>query len=104
MSRHLHHAAQINLDRVKQVTFSQVCSPTPLFMNEIVTDWELRTQDAAKVGGHTLHVMRLKGDAGAVILSIMLQYDTSKGPGMYHDGSVAAFEGVMQKYGAEWNL
>jgi hypothetical protein len=61
-------------------------------------------QDPAKIGGHTLHVMRLKGEGGAIVASIMLQYDTSKGPGNYFPGSVEAFEAMMSKYGAVKDL
>jgi hypothetical protein len=56
-------------------------------------------QETAKAGGHTLHVIRLKGQDDAVLLSLMLQYDPAKGPGNYFDGSIKAFETVMGKYG-----
>uniref|UniRef100_A0A7S0VV11 Uncharacterized protein n=1 Tax=Hemiselmis tepida TaxID=464990 RepID=A0A7S0VV11_9CRYP len=69
----------INLAKVESVAFSQ---------------------DAAKVGGHTLHVMRIKGPDG-LMLSIMLQYDVTRGPGEYFEGSVEAFERTMSKYGPE---
>ena len=48
--------------------------------------------------------MRLKGEGGTIVASIMLQYDTSKGPGNYFPGSVEAFEAMMSKYGAVSDL
>mmetsp|Transcript_53091 Transcript_53091/g.125411 ORF Transcript_53091/g.125411 Transcript_53091/m.125411 type:complete len:213 (+) Transcript_53091:38-676(+) len=73
----------INVDKAKTVAFSQ---------------------DPAKVGGHTLHVMRVKDEAGAIMMSIMLQYDPAKGPGNYFEGAEAAFKAVMDKYGPEHTL
>ena len=51
----------INLDKAKSLTWSQ---------------------EPANVGGHTLHVMRVKDADGAIMLSCMLQYDPAKGAGL----------------------
>jgi hypothetical protein len=61
-------------------------------------------QEAAKIGGHDLHVMRIKDSSDGILLSCMLQYDPAKGPGTYFDGAVAKFESVRSKWGDEVSL
>mmetsp|Transcript_32843 Transcript_32843/g.74868 ORF Transcript_32843/g.74868 Transcript_32843/m.74868 type:complete len:208 (-) Transcript_32843:331-954(-) len=70
----------INMDKAKSVVWSQ---------------------EPAKVGGHMLHVMRVKDEAGAIMLSCMLQYDPAQGAGNYFPGKIAAFERVMGKFNSE---
>lgn len=58
----------------------------------------------AKIGGHDLHVIRLLDQEGTILLSCLLQYDPSQGPGHYLYGAVDSFNHLVQKYGPSFTL
>lgn len=55
--------------------------------------------EKAKIGDHDLHVMRFMGEDDALMLSCLLMYDPSKGPGNYLFGSVQRFQNIIATYG-----
>lgn len=63
--------------------------------------------EPAKIGGHKLYVIRLHGEAQEeggkeeLLLSTMLMYDPSKGPGNYLFGAVDKFNAIVDKYGGD---
>lgn len=62
------------------------------------------SDEPAKVGGHTLHVMRFCDEGGKPVLSVMLMWAPNEGPGVYLYGAVDAFGELRDKYGAEWSV
>lgn len=60
--------------------------------------------EKAKIGGHDLHVIRLKDADNALILSCLLMWDPSRGQGKYLAGAVDAFESLRAKYGDEFHV
>lgn len=60
--------------------------------------------EKAKVGGHDLHVIRLLDAGGAPLLSCLLMWDPSQGPGHYLHGAVPEFQRLRDKYGERFDL
>lgn len=61
-------------------------------------------KEPAKIGGHDLFVVRFKDSDGGLVLSCLLMWDPSVGPGNYLHGAVDAFNGLLEKYGAEFSV
>lgn len=64
--------------------------------------------EKAKIGSHDLHVIRFlnceegeekAGDRSHIILSVLLMYDPSQGPGHYLHGAVDAFKKLRDQFG-----
>lgn len=62
------------------------------------------TKEKAKMGDHDLYVMRLRKSDGGIVLSCLLMWDPSRGPGNYLHGAVNAFEALKQKYGESFSV
>lgn len=60
--------------------------------------------EKAKVGPHQIHVVRFLSDKDDIILSAMLMWDPSQGPGNYLQGAVEEFEKMKQKYGERFQV
>lgn len=61
-------------------------------------------KEKAKMGGHDLYVIRLKNEKDGIILSCLLMWDPSQGPGTYMHGAVSEFKRLEEKYGASFEL
>lgn len=57
------------------------------------------SEQKAKIGDHQLYVVRFKADKGALMLSCLLQYDPSVGPGNYLYGAIDGFRALRQHFG-----
>jgi hypothetical protein len=57
------------------------------------------SEEAAKVGGHALYVVRFLGEGAAPVLSVMLMWAPNEGPGVYLHGAVEAFRKLREQYG-----
>lgn len=57
--------------------------------------------EAAKMGGHDLHVIRFLDCDKKPVLSCLLMWDPSQGPGQYLHGAVEAFTNLRQEVGDE---
>lgn len=57
------------------------------------------SEQKAKIGDHQLYVVRFKADEGALMLSCLLQYDPSVGPGNYLYGAIDGFRALRQRFG-----
>lgn len=62
------------------------------------------SDEPAKIGGHTLHVMRFLDEGGKPVLSVMLMWAPNEGPGNYLYGAVEEFGKLREQYGAEWSV
>lgn len=60
--------------------------------------------EKAKIGHHDLHVIRILDMHDTILLSCLLQYDPSQGPGHYLHGAVDAFNALKEKYGPRFSL
>ena len=60
--------------------------------------------EKAKMGGHDLHVIRFRDERDDLVLSMLLQYDPSRGPGNYLAGAVDAFNALRDKLGSSVTL
>lgn len=59
------------------------------------------SDEPAKVGGHTLHVVRFVDEEAKIMLSVLLMWAPNEGPGNYLFGAVDEFNKLREKYGAE---
>lgn len=57
------------------------------------------SEQKAKIGDHQLYVVRFKADEGALMLSCLLQYDPSVGPGNYLYGAIDGFRALKERFG-----
>lgn len=57
------------------------------------------SEQKAKIGDHKLYAVRFKDDGDSIMLSCILQYDPSKGPGNYLFGAVDAFKALKDRFG-----
>lgn len=60
--------------------------------------------DKAKIGDHDIHAVRLLSSDGTIVLSCILQFDPSRGPGNYLFGAVDAFNALRSRYGSQVNV
>ena len=60
--------------------------------------------EKAKVGAHDIHVIRFLSENDDIILSCMLMWDPSQGPGNYLQGAIEEFEKLKQKYGERFQV
>jgi len=59
------------------------------------------SKENAKLGEFSLYVIRFKDENGSNLLSCLLQYDPSKGPGNYLDMAVNRFDALIARYGTQ---
>lgn len=62
------------------------------------------SNEKAKIGGHDLHVIRFLDQQHKPLLSVMLMFDPTKGPGYYLHGAETSFRALSEKYGGELNF
>lgn len=62
------------------------------------------SKESAKIGGHDLYVIRLKNADGGIVLSCLLMWDPSRGPGEYIHGAIDAFERLRAQYGDAFSV
>lgn len=62
------------------------------------------TTEKAKMGDHQLHVIRLLGEKDKIVLSMLLQWDPSVGPGNYLHGAEATFEKLQNRFGTRFTV
>ena len=55
--------------------------------------------EKAKTGEHDMYVIRLRDSDDKLVLSCVLMWDPSQGPGNYMHGAVEAFQELQSKYG-----
>jgi len=60
--------------------------------------------EPAKIGGHDLHVMRFLRADGGLVLSCLLMWDPSVGPGNYLHGAVEEFQSVRERFGDDFEV
>ncbi len=62
------------------------------------------SKEKAKMGDHDLYVIRLRDSDDKLILSCVLMWDPSQGPGNYLHGAVDAFTELQSKYGETFEV
>lgn len=60
--------------------------------------------DKAKLGDYDLHAIRLFSADETIVLSCVLQFDPSRGPGNYLFGAVDAFNALRSRYGSQVDI
>eukprot|EP00181_Compsopogon_caeruleus_P004414 CAMPEP_0184680376 /NCGR_PEP_ID=MMETSP0312-20130426/3245_1 /TAXON_ID=31354 /ORGANISM="Compsopogon coeruleus, Strain SAG 36.94" /LENGTH=195 /DNA_ID=CAMNT_0027130425 /DNA_START=39 /DNA_END=626 /DNA_ORIENTATION=- len=62
------------------------------------------SKEAAKMGGHDLFVIRFRDEDEEILLSCLLMWNPSEGPGQYLAHAVESFNVLMAKYGGSYDL
>ncbi|PXF42171.1 hypothetical protein BWQ96_08091 [Gracilariopsis chorda] len=87
--------------------FLSVASEDRLFECHINTD-EVQavslSQEPAKVGAHDVYVMRFLGEHDKRLLSCMLMWDPSQGPGHYLADAVQRFTELRERHNGRFTL
>lgn len=61
-------------------------------------------KETSKMGAHDLYVIRLKNADDCIVLSCVLMWDPSYGPGTYMHGAIDAFNRLKAKYGDKFSF